>query len=307
MKRGFVSTAVWKPRMSGLLVTFGISLIYAVCYTAIKTGLTYSPPLVFGGIRALIGGAALLVLLPILRKPFFPSRKNWGSILLVGLSSTTLTFGGMFLSPGRTGAGIASVLGNVQPLVALGLAALFLGERLTRQKMITLTFGLIGVVLIAYPALAGSSIFGIAGPILALAASFGAAIGSILVKRLGNKEDFLVTAAWQLLLGSLPLLVSSVLTEQVNRMAWTLEFTSILLFLALVGTSLVTVIWYSLLQKYEVGQLTLFLFLTPLLGLGMAVLAFHEQVGLVESVGVVLILVGIGVTARKTDWPEKIQ
>lgn len=48
------------------------------------------------------------------------------------------------------------------------------------------------------------------------------------------------------------------------------------------------------------GGLSLFLFLTPLFGLGMAALVFDERLGLFESVGVILILAGIGVVAIKS-------
>ena len=285
---------------SKMLPVLGISLIYALCYTAIKFGLAYSPPLIFGGMRAFFGGLPLLGILLVLRQPYFPDRREWGAIILVGLVSTTLNFAAMFLSPGFTGAGIASVLGNLQPLAALLLASIFLGERLTIPKIAALVLGLAGVILIAYPAFSGPPGYGIDGGLLALSASLSSAIGSILVKHLIRKANLLTVAAWQLILGSLPLLAISSFIEPVSKVAWTPAFIGVLFFLALVGTSLVTAVWYWLLQKQEVGHLTLFLFLTPLFGLGLAALVFNERLGLFESVGVILILSGIGVVARKT-------
>jgi len=72
--------------------------------------------------------------------------------LALAATVTTITFGGMFLSPGRTGAGIASVLGNTQPFITIVLAALFLAEKITRGKLLVLLAGLIGVGLISAPA-----------------------------------------------------------------------------------------------------------------------------------------------------------
>lgn len=285
--------------ISRILAVLGVSLIYAVCYTAIKFGLTYSPPLIFGGMRAFFGGLALLGLLLALRQPFFPDRQEWGAIVLVGLVSTSLNFAAMFLSPGFTGAGIASVLGNLQPLAALLLAAIFLDEPLTIPKIAALVLGSAGVILIAYPAFSGPSGYGIDGGLLALLASVSSAFGSVLVKNLVRKANLLTVAAWQLILGSLPLLVISAFTEPVHSVIWAPSFIGILLFLALVGTALVTAVWYWLLQKEEVGHLTLFLFLTPLFGLGMAALVFGERLGLGASVGVLLVLAGIGMAARK--------
>jgi drug/metabolite transporter (DMT)-like permease len=282
-----------------LLPVLGISVIYALCYTAIKFGLAYSPPLIFGGMRAFFGGLALLGILIVLRQPFFPGHRDWGVIFLIGLVSTTLNFGAMFLSPGFTGAGIASVLGNLQPLIALILAALFLGERMTIPKIAALVLGSAGVTLIAFPAISGTSRYGINGSLLALSVSVSSAAGSILVKHLIQKGNFLIIAAWQLIIGSLPLLAISVLIEPVNKIKWSLTFIGVLLFLALVGTSLVTAVWYWLLQKQEVGYLTLFLFLTPLFGLGIAALVFNERLNLLASVGVILILAGIGIVISR--------
>lgn len=285
-----------------LLPVLGISVIYAFCYTAIKFGLAYSPPLIFGGMRAFFGGLALLGILIVLRQPFFPSYRDWGVIFLIGLVSTTLNFGAMFLSPGLTGAGIASVLGNLQPLITLLLAALFLGERMTIPKIAALVLGSTGVTLIAFPAIFGTSRYGINGSLLALSVSVSSAVGSILVKHLIQKSKILLYAAWQLIIGSLPLLAISILVEPVKKIAWTPNFIGILLFLALVGTSLVTAAWYWLLQNQEVGFLSLFLFLTPLFGLGIAAYAFDERLDLMASIGVVCILVGITIIARS---PEK--
>jgi hypothetical protein len=72
-------------------------------------------------------------------------------------------------------AGIASVLGNLQALATVVLAAVFLGERLTRGKGLALALGLAGVTLIAYPALTGPDAYGVSGPVLALAVSISSA------------------------------------------------------------------------------------------------------------------------------------
>jgi len=288
--------------MRKILPVLGISLIYALCYTAIKFGLKYSPPLIFGGLRALIGGLALLGILLTLRQPILLDRRDLGIVFLIGLISTTINFGAMFLSPGFTDAGIASVLGNLQPLAALLLAAIFLGERLTISKITALLLGTAGVILIAFPAFSGRSGYGINGSLLALSASISSAIGSILVKIFILKTNFLRFAAWQLIFGSMPLLAVSAIFEPVRIIEWTPEFVGILLFLAIVGTSVVTAVWYWLLRKQEVGYLTQFLFLTPLLGLGIAALVFNERLSLLAGTGVIFILAGIMIIARN---PEK--
>jgi drug/metabolite transporter (DMT)-like permease len=282
------------------LIVLSLTAIYAVCFAAIKAGLPYAPPLRFAGLRVLIGGLALLVLLAALRRPLLPPRQRWPGIVALGFTSTTLAFGAMFLSPGRMGAGIAAVLGNTQPVIVPALAALFLGEQMTRSKWIALALGLIGVALIASPALASPDASGVSGPVLALAASGGLAIGSVIVKRIGARLDLFALTAWQLIVGGLPLLAVSALVEHDTTIVWSATFVGLLLFLALIGTAFATAVWYWLIRRDDVGRLTLFFFLVPVFGLALAALAFGEPVSLLERVGVTVTLAGMGAIARES-------
>lgn len=279
------------------LIASGVALIYATCFVAIKAGLAYAPPLLFGGLRALIAGLILLAAVIALRRPFLPAARAWPRVGALALLATLLTFGAMFLSPGRTGAGIASVLGNVQPLLAVALAAAFLGERLTRGKAVALGLGLVGVALISSTAPRGSGSDDLAGPILAVLMSVASAAGSVIVKRMGPQPSLLAVTGWQLVLGSLPLLAISAFVERGAAVVWSPEFVGLLLFLALVGTALTFAVWYWLIQHDEVGRLTMFLFLVPIFGLALAALVFSERVGALEGVGVAFTIAGIGAVA----------
>lgn len=281
-----------------ILIVAVLSAIYATCYAAVKAGLPFAPPLWFGGLRALIAGLVLFGLMIVLRQQLFPARREWPLLLTLALTGTTLAFGAMFLSPGRTGVGIASLLGNLQPLLVIGLAGLFLREPLTRGKAAALALGLTGITLIAVPALTGPNAFGISGAVLALVASVSLAVGMVLVKRMGTPPNLLILTAWQSTLGSLPLLVASALIERGVAVTWNVEFVGLLLFLALVGTSFPTVVWYWLLQRGDVGRLVLFLFLVPVFGLGVGAFLFGETLGLLSVIGVVLTVSGIAVVAR---------
>jgi O-acetylserine/cysteine efflux transporter len=271
----------------------GLTLIASVCYVAIKAGLAYAPPLYFGGLRGLIAGVALLVLAGALGRPVLLDRHLRLGTLALALTATTLTYGGMFLSPGRAGAGIATVLGNVQPLLAVALAAVFLEERITRAKAVALLLGLAGVVLVTYPGLRESSTRVGVGGLLALGASLGSAVGSVISKRLALRSALLAVTGWQFVLGSVPLLAAAAVLEPVSGTTWNAKFVTLLLFLALVGTAFSTAAWFWLLQRDDVSRLSLLLFGAPVLGLGLAVAAFGERIEPVEGVGASMIGVSI--------------
>lgn len=123
-----------------------------------------------------------------------------------------------------------------------------------------------------------------------------------------SDEDLLGLIAWQLIFGSLPLLIAGITIESNQKIYWSLEFVGLLLFLALIGTAFVTVLWYWLVQREDVGQLTMFLFLVPVFGLGLGVLFFSEPLNLLEGFGILLILGAIGAMlwSLKSSPPQNL-
>ena len=227
--------------------------------------------------------------------PVLPARRHWPGLVAVAATGTVVGYGAMFLSPGRTGTGLASVLGNTTPLFIIVLAAAVLGERITLPKAAALSLGLLGVTLTASPAFASPGRSGLLSNVLPLLAAGGTATESVLVKRLGLGAHILCFTAWQLLLGGGSLLLVSAWLERGLAIAWTARFIGLLTFLALVGTAFTTALWYWLLQRGEVGRLSLALFLAPVTGLVLAVALFGERLRPVELLGVAATVSGIGI------------
>ena len=286
-----------RPRRQ-VAIVFALTIVYALCFVAITVGLRFAPPLAFAGMRALLAGLVLLGVLTARRQPVLPPAVSWPWIAAIAFTATTLAFGAMFLSPGRTGAGIASVLGNTQPLLVPALAAAFLGERMTRGTWIALICGLVGVLLIAAPQLSGPSETRI-GPAIAFTASLGLALSTVLAKRMQPQIDVLLLTTWQLLLGSLPLLIASALAETETPIRWAWSFLGLLLFLAVPGTAVANAAWYWLIRDGEVGRLSQFFFLIPIFGLLLAGVLFGEAISPMALLGIGVTFAGIGVVARE--------
>ena len=279
--------------------------VYGVCYPLIKLGLAYAPPLGFAAVRSLAAGAVLLAVLVVLRRPVVPPRRLWPGVVALALMGTVLGYGAMFSSPGRTGAGLAAVLGNTTPLFAMLLAVPLLGEPLTRRRIAALALGTAGVVLIALPTLGVPSGLRPASLLPPLLAAAGFAGASVAVKRLEVGEAVLPVVAWQLLLGGLGLAVASGFLESGQALRWTPTFGALLLFLAVVGTAATTTLWYWLVQRDDVGRLSLALFLAPAVGLVLGVVVLGERPAIAEWLGVAVILSALGAVARREPPTER--
>ncbi|HED04707.1 MAG TPA: DMT family transporter [Candidatus Fraserbacteria bacterium] len=285
------------------LVTF----LWALCFPLIAAGFSLSgaPPLYFAALRSLVAGAGLLLPAFALRRPLPRGRGVWLGLLGVGLSTTSLGFGGMFLAGGVVSPGVATVLANTQPLIAAGLAYFALGERLGPRRRVGLALGFTGILLVALPGFgaegANSTPIGVGYVLLG---ALGVALGNVLLKRLVGQVDLLMAAGWQFLLGSVPLLLAAQLFEAPLQVTWSLPFVADLLTLGLMGTALAFALWFSLLHRGELTRLNTFTFLTTVFALIIGAIFFRESLSLEEIGGIVLTLVGV-VWVSRASAPQK--
>ena len=277
-----------------------VAALYATCYSAIKASLPLAPPLRFAALRAAVAGVTVLVIVAALRQPLLPPRRLWPGVAALGLAGTSVAFGAMFLSLERSGAGLASVLGNTTPLLVIVLAALVLKERVTPSKGVALALGFAGTALIGLGGSEGTGWSGLAGAAIPLIAATANATENVLVKKLDAGSAVLRVAAWQLLVGSVPLFVLSVWLETGARIVWGPTFLGFLALVAVLGTAVATSRWYRLVQSDDVGRLSLYLFLIPVLGLALASALFRERLGRTEMTGIALAIAGIGWAMRES-------
>ena len=281
-----------------LILVATLAVVYALCYSTIKAGVTFAPPLHFAALRALAGGGVLLAYVAVRRGGLFPPRSTWTGVAALAALGTVVFYGAMFMSPGVTGAGIASVLGNTGPLFALALAAVALDEPLTRIKVTALTAGMVGTALVAYPAITDPSAPGLFGALLPVTAAAAAAGSAVLLKWLDVGDALLPVVVWQLLLGGIVLGGLATFVEAGEVVRWTWRFAGYLAFLSVAGTAFAVSAWYWLVQREDVGRLSLLLMvLVPVLGLALAWLFFGESLHPRSALGAALALVAVSLAA----------
>lgn len=284
-----------------------VMLLWAGCFPLITMGLDLAPHLAFATLRALLAGGLLVILGVLLRRSVPRGARAWSLIAITGLGATTLGFLGMFHAAEYVSPGVATVIANAQPLLALMLAYAFLGENIRPISLAGLLIGFLGVIAFAWPGLSGGAVKGYALGItyIALAAT-GVAMGNVAIKRLSSDVDGIMAMGLQLLLGSVPLAVLSLFTEDVRSMSWSADFFIVLMVLSILGTSLVFWLWFSVLKEVPLSRANAFTFLVPLFGLALGIIFFDERLGWVEVLGATLILLGIGFVQRGTSSTTEV-
>lgn len=271
-----------------------VMLLWAACFPFITLGLDLAPHIAFATMRAILAGLTLIFLGVFFGRPLPKGRRTWVLIAITGLGATSLGFLGMFHAAEYVSPGVATVIANTQPLLAVILAYAFLSERVGLIGAAGLVLGFVGIVAFAWPGLSAGAVkgYGLGIAYIALAAT-GIAVGNVAIKRLTAEVDGIMAMGFQLLLGSLPLAILSLLTEDLRSMVWSANFLIILLALSTLGTSLVFWLWFSVLKEVSLSRANAFTFLVPLFGITIGMALFDERFGWVEATGAALILIGI--------------
>tara|TARA_R110002096_G_scaffold436100_2_gene667781 strand:- start:29387 stop:30286 length:900 start_codon:yes stop_codon:yes gene_type:complete len=278
-----------RDTLQALLVT----LLWALCYPLISLAIADAPPLSIGAWRALIAGCALLTLAK-WQKRKRPSLAVFRAIALAGFGLATLGFAGMFLAGGRVSPGIATVLSNIQPLLAVLIGLVVLAESITRSRGFVLMLGFIGIVATALPSLLASdgqsSFYGVA--FVGLGA-LGVAIGNIVLKHMANQIDPIVAAGWALILGAVPLWGLTIAMNEALPYRVTPTLIATVFVLAIFGTALALVLWLDLLRRYDLVRVNVFSFMTTVFALLIGAVFFEERWSASEWIGIVITMMAV--------------
>lgn len=278
----------------GLFLLFVVALGWGLSWTVVKHSIGEIPPLSFRGVSALIGGVCLLALARqggvSLRIP----PKALGQVLILAFFNIAAwnvlsTYGVLYLPSGR-----AALLAYTMPLWCVPLSMGWLGEPLTRQRLLALLLGCGGVaVLIGGDAQAlAQAPLGVA---LMIAAAFCWACGVVLFKRWIVPMPTLALTGWLLVLGALPLVVAASLVDGLPAQMPSPGALAGLAFSALVTFMLCNWMWNRLVLLVPVAVSSLSSLITPLVGVASGALFLGERPGWREAVAALLILGAVGV------------
>ncbi|GLK88954.1 DMT family transporter [Pseudomonas turukhanskensis] len=248
--------------------------------------------------RCLIGAGTLLLICAAMGflRPGLLSRVTFALAVLSGVAIVG-NWLLLFAAYSRASIAIATAVYNVQPFMLVGLAALFLGERITVLKMGWLAVAFIGMLaIVSAHGTGGSSgesyLLGIA---LAAGAAFLYAIAALIIKRLTGTPPHLI-ALIQVCTGVLmlaPWMYSSPLPAGVT--AW-----GSLVTLGMVHTGVMYVLLYSAIQKLPTALTGALSFVYPIAAIAVDWIAFDHRLTLLQWLGVSLIL--LAVAGMQRGW-----
>jgi drug/metabolite transporter (DMT)-like permease len=238
--------------------------------------------------RCVFGAGALLLIcgaFGFLRKDILTSRR----FLLAVLSGVAIVGNWvlLFASYSRASIAIGTAVYNVQPFILVGLAAVFLGEKITAQKLSWLALAFAGMLAIVSAhgeqgAVGSDYLLGI---VLALGAALLYAFAALLIKHLSGTPPHLI-ALIQVCTGVLllaPWAHFDALPQQPS--AW-----ASLVTLGVLHTGVMYVLLYGAIQKLPTALTGALSFIYPIAAIAVDWLAFGHRLQALQWLGVAAIL-----------------
>ena len=266
-----------------ILTTFLMGSSFAIG----KIGLGYSSPLLLAGLRFLLAGFIMTIIVRLLKRTHPRGMQSWGRVAIIGTLQTAGVMGCIFLSLRTITASESSILTFMNPLLVIILGTIFMGNRYQWYQWVGVILGLIGVGI----TLGGINDFRIGIVFGAVSAVFWA-ISTLLVNRWREHFDTWVLSAYQMLIGGGILTFLSILLEEpffhINK-----HSVFILLWLSIMSSIVQFAVWYFLLQQGDPGKTSSYLFLAPFFGVLTGSVLLNESISYALIAGGTCILIGI--------------
>lgn len=265
------------PRALWLWV-LALAIVWGLNWPVMKVVVAEIPMWTFRSLCFLAAFVGLLGFAALRRQRLVPER-GWGRLALVGLFTASLNTIPLMLGIAQLPAGPSVVLYYTMPVWSVLLAAWWLGEPLTKRRLTGVAAGLVGVLLVAAPGLAGRD-FPLAGVALVVLGAMSWAIGTVLQKKLPVGLPSASYSAWVMLIGGIPVFLMVPLLEA-GRVGTVLDASWAALGGVLYNMVLVFIlgwwIWMRIVERAPAGVAALSSLLTPVVGVAGGMLLLGER------------------------------
>lgn len=222
----------------------------------------------------------------------------WPRLALASALNVTAWMGLASFSLLWLAAGEATIVCYTMPVWASIFAWAVLGEPITPRRVLALGLGLAGLLVLVLGRGVDVGLAKLPGVAVALAAAVLFSLGTVVTKRWPLALPPASSAAWQMALGCLPLLVGALLVERVDVGAISTQGWWLLLYGGIGPLGLCYLAWFAALKRLPASAAAAGTLVTPVVGVVAAAAFLGEPLGLRELLALALTISGVVLAIR---------
>jgi drug/metabolite transporter (DMT)-like permease len=275
-----------------------LCLIWGSTWLVIKVGYGGLGPFNVAGVRFVIAGLLMAGVALAMRARWPKGGGEWTTVTIVGLLMFAGDYGLIYWAEQYIESGLTAVLFATLPLVTLFAARAYIpGERITTGKLASSLLAVVGTGALFADRLRFDA-SAVAPMVAVLAAVVCAAVASVVSKRDAHDIPPATLNATSMLIGAAGLLAASLTTGDGLRLPSDAGTWTAVLYLALAGSVLAFLIYFSLLKTWSVMSLSFISVFTPVIALVLGFIFLAEPLTLWKVAGALLILIAVALANR---------
>jgi drug/metabolite transporter (DMT)-like permease len=289
-----VARSVSPPRLA-FISWLAVCLIWGTTYLAIRIALETIPPTLVGGLRFLVAGSVLSLLvlarggeLPPLRE--WPRQASLGTLLLA-IGNGCVVWSERWIPSGIAAVGVAAL-----PFWMAAAEAAFGGERLGGRTLLGLMTGFVGIVVLIWPSLVDTEVngpwFGL-GVLLVQCACVGWAVGSSMSKRTRTETSVVGASALQQLFAGVIMLAVAGAFGEWQSLTFSTRTISAEAYLIVFGSLVAYSAYLYALRHMPISTVSLYAYVNPIIAVMLGTLVANEPFTLRVVAAAALVLAGV--------------
>ena len=287
-------------------IPFFLALAWGLNWPSVKIALSAFPPFTLRTIGLGCGALLLLLVAALQRKRLVPQQGSWAGVLIGGILAVAVFNVATAFAQLNTSTSRAAVLTFTMPMMSAVLSRLVMNERLERRKIVALTIGTLGVLVLAWPVVAllahTHDARAIKGLVFPLIAAFAWAAGTVYLQRWPARGERMVFTAWQLLIGAACGAIGALLFgERMPTMMPSLQVWIAMFMHIVPGTAIAYWLWFVMSERLSASVSSMTTLMVPVVGVLSAMLLVGDRPSIVDWCGFLLVLAGAAMIVLKLD------
>lgn len=295
-----------KYRFKAYIAWLNICVIWGTTYLAIRIGVTDLPPMLFAGIRWIIAGTLMTILLNLRHYPL-PRLKDLKHLAIVGILLLGIANGLVVVAEQWLPSGLTALILSTLPFWVVGMESILpKGPKLNRFIISGLSLGSAGVILIFAKDLNITIEFNtLLGGLCLLGAVISWSVGSLYWKYKKTDIRPLMGASVQMLIaGVLQTLLGFALGEQ-NSFHLTQNGFLALSYLIVFGSIFGYASYIYSVTHLPISLVSTYAYINPVIAIVLGWYVLDEPLTITVFIAAGLILLGVGLVKRGSSLAAK--
>lgn len=286
-----------------LLAFTAIYVLWGATFLAIRIAVLEIPPFFSSGVRFLIAGALLYVVMRLRGQPS-PSAKEWRSIATIALCMFVATYGALFWGEQYVPSGITAVIEATLPITTVALEVFVFRQQPFRWR--TLAAVALGFSGVAWLLIRSDQPFPGLPCIVILAGGVAWSLGAVLTRSLPRPKSVPLAAGAQMMLGGAVLLALSQATGELHSFPHiSLRAGLALAYLIVAGSLLGFTAYVWLLARMPATQVASHAYVNPLVAVALGYFVAGEALTVPMMLASALVLASVLLILKTPDVRER--